>query len=743
MSSRVGGVRSLRRLGLVVALLSLLLAVGSGAAVAAEIPLADLGSSDETDQPSVDPKLEDADGETTVIVEFESIGSDSSGDATQPACESTQRGFERYADETDGVTVEQAFWIADAAVVTVDADRIAFAELADREGVAAIRAEEMVASEASGAQSSTIDLPETATETYAPGLEQLRVPEVWETYQTRGDGASVAVLDSGVEGDHPDLEVAKWNDFGDSPADDPVAYDDHGTHVSGVVAGGNESGTHIGVTPDADLYHGAVMTDCEDDNCVGYDRHIIAGIEWAVEEDANVIVMSLGQDGYGPTLIDAIESANDAGTLVVGSIGNGGEGASTSPGNIYDATSVGAVDESGSVTGFSGSQEIDTRNAWGDDAPAHWPSSYGVPTVTAPGVDVKSTVPGGNYEEKTGTSMAAPHVAGAAALVQSATAADLEPATIEAALVETAADSDGQNEHTIDAAAAVEEAGSYATLEGTVTDAATGEPVADASVTATNDETERKATTDEDGTFEFDAVYGDRSYDVTTERDGYERDDETVFVSEDEVADLDVELEGDAAIEMSLTDEQFGDDVEGATVRAVGPDGEYSTSDAADGTYRLESVPGTGEYDLRVNATGYVDRERTVTIGGGDRLSESVALAGDSTLEIAAETETGTPIENATVAIERDAGLTFEPDERTNESGTLEVPVAGTGERYTVVVSAAEFETATGESTAIAAGASEEMTVILPERGLSTPSLGVLAAAFAVVVVGAARFVQS
>jgi serine protease AprX len=214
----------------------------------------------------------------------------------------TQQAFDTYANATDGVRVEESFWITNAAVAQVETDRAALDELVDVDGVEAIRADGAVAPdgpETTGSDteaSSTPNAAATEASAHTDSLGQIRAGTAWETYRTRGEESSIAVLDSGVDGAHPDLDVEKWNDFGDEPAPEPVAYDDHGTHVSGTAAGGADGGTHIGVAPDADLYHGAVMTDCDDDGCVGYDRTIIAGIEWAVEEDADVELTGIDGD---------------------------------------------------------------------------------------------------------------------------------------------------------------------------------------------------------------------------------------------------------------------------------------------------------------------------------------------------------------------------------------------------------------------------------------------------------------
>jgi subtilisin family serine protease len=289
----------------------------------------------------------------------------------------------------------------------------------------------------------TADSPET---TY--GLAQIRATAAWEAYDTRGANTSVAVLDTGVDPDHPDINLTAWAEFdgdGNKLDTEPQDYSSsgHGTHASGTVAGGNASGQQIGVAPETALYHGAVLTNCEGP-CTGTLSQIIAGMEWGVENDVDVLSMSLGANGYYNDFIDPVQNAQSAGTAVVAAIGNKGEGNSSSPANVYDAIAVGASDRNEDIVSFSSGEQIDTQSAWGATEPGTlgWPDSYIVPSVAAPGQFVTSAEPGGTYGEKSGTSMATPHVAGAVALVQSATEDRVSPGELETALEAGAAKPD-------------------------------------------------------------------------------------------------------------------------------------------------------------------------------------------------------------------------------------------------------------------------------------------------------------
>ncbi|SFC53751.1 Subtilase family protein [Halobiforma haloterrestris] len=443
-----------RRPTTIVLLLVFLLAAAVGPGAAVDAGSGSPVASAEDPVAPIDPALEDADGTVRVVVAFEPfdpVGTDGDVVAARKAhATATQASLERYAAATDGVDLEHGFWIANVAVATVDTDRTSLEDVAALENVTAVRTDDAVATAVRPNADSSDGGAETVTtdgDAYADGLDDMRVPRLWDEFDTRGEGATVAVLDSGVDADHPDLEIDGWKDFAEDPSAEPVDYDGHGTHVTGIVGAGNGSGTNLGVAPDVELLHGAVITDCEE-RCVGKESTVLAGIEWAIEEDADVVTMSFGWSEYRPSVIRAVENANDAGTVVVAGAGNGGDGTSISPANVYDSIAVGASATPDRVAGFSAGEEIDTDDAWGYHAPPRWPDSYVVPDVVAPGVGIESTAPGGEYDSRSGTSKAAPHVAGTVALIQSATDDHLAPAELEAVLEGTARKPDDEPDET-------------------------------------------------------------------------------------------------------------------------------------------------------------------------------------------------------------------------------------------------------------------------------------------------------
>ncbi|WP_165984925.1 S8 family peptidase [Streptomyces sp. YIM 98790] len=245
-------------------------------------------------------------------------------------------------------------------------------------------------------------------------VPQIGAPEAWEAGYD-GTGATVAVLDSGVDQTHPDLqgrEAAQRNFTGDG---EPVDRYGHGTHVASIAVGGGEQsgGTYTGTAPGARYLDGKVL----DDNGFGQASWIIAGMEWAVGQGADVVNLSIGGPDTPET--DPVEAAlaalsEESGTLFVVAAGNSGPGAGTveSPGSSPEALTVGAVDDADRIAAFS---------SRGPTA-AHAVK----PDLTAPGVDIAAAAAEegvigepvtDGYVSLSGTSMATPHVAGAAAIL--------------------------------------------------------------------------------------------------------------------------------------------------------------------------------------------------------------------------------------------------------------------------------------------------------------------------------------
>ncbi|MCS1352536.1 S8 family serine peptidase [Mechercharimyces sp. CAU 1602] len=244
------------------------------------------------------------------------------------------------------------------------------------------------------------------------GPQNMQLPAAWEI--TRGNsGVIVAVIDSGVEANHPDLQgqVIQGYDYIDN---DPDASDvhGHGTHVAGTVAASTNNRIGVaGVAPNVKIMPVRVLND----EGYGTNEQVANGILYAVNNGADVINMSLGDPEPSQLIEDAVNYAWSKGVVIVASAGNKSTNKPNYPGTYDRSIAVAALDENDRIANFS------NYGDWVD--------------VAAPGVDILSTTIGGGYGEKSGTSMAAPHVAGVAALLASQGMSHTE---IRAALESTA-----------------------------------------------------------------------------------------------------------------------------------------------------------------------------------------------------------------------------------------------------------------------------------------------------------------
>ncbi|MFF0749464.1 S8 family serine peptidase [Streptomyces sp. NPDC004267] len=293
------------------------------------------------------------------------------------------------------------------------------------------------------------DITAPAARTTAPGLKklwldrkvealldrstaQVRAPEAWAAGYD-GTGTKVAVLDTGADADHPDLKgrIVESKNFTDSDTTDD--RQGHGTHTISTVGGTGAAsgGKKRGVAPGAALLAGKVLNDSGS----GATSWIIAGMEWAVAQGADVVSMSLGNpsetDCTDPMSVAAEQLAHTKGTLFVIAAGNSGPGDNTvsSPGCAPSVLTVGATDRDDSTAPFS------------SRGPAANEAHTLKPEIAAPGVGISAAAAGGRgvyaYRTMSGTSMATPHVAGAAAIVKQRHP-DWTAQQIKAALVSSA-----------------------------------------------------------------------------------------------------------------------------------------------------------------------------------------------------------------------------------------------------------------------------------------------------------------
>ncbi len=280
-------------------------------------------------------------------------------------------------------------------------------------------------------------------DTLAWGVQRSQASAVWKNYGLTGRGVRVAIFDTGIQPNHPDLIDNLWVNRGEIPRngidddengyiDDEhgydfvsnrIQYDDrgHGTHVAGTVAGTGAAGMKSGVAPDVELMSVKVIND-EGSGIVGNSWR---GVEYALLMKAHIANLSIGwtyREGLDRGGWRAVvENAKDLGLLFCVACGNeGGDEESCDdlrcPGDVPDAFSIGAHVYAGYYAGFSGVGPV----CWDDVDPYYdypFPPGLTKPDILGPGDDIPSCALTGDYVLKSGTSMATPHVAGVCALL--------------------------------------------------------------------------------------------------------------------------------------------------------------------------------------------------------------------------------------------------------------------------------------------------------------------------------------
>jgi len=289
-------------------------------------------------------------------------------------------------------------------------DRSAAAKLAASPGVVRVDDDVVVEALIRGGISAK-PAPSQPAEVLPWGIDRIDAELVWPSGNT-ANLIRVGIIDTGISNTHPDLldnikggvntinSRKSWNDD-----------NGHGSHVAGIVAGLDNTIGVIGVGPAADLYAIKVL----DRNGSGYLSDVIEGIQWAIANNMQVVNMSLGTTSNITSFHDAVTVAKNAGIVVVAAAGNSGSSADGSSTVIYPA----AYPETIAV---SATDSTDTIASWSSRGPEV--------DLAAPGVDIYSTYKGTGYATLSGTSMAAPHVTGSAALVLNTptdTAVDPDP----------------------------------------------------------------------------------------------------------------------------------------------------------------------------------------------------------------------------------------------------------------------------------------------------------------------------
>ena len=435
---------------------------------------------------------------------------------------------------------------------------------------------------------------------YAEGLPQVKATDVWQAFGLTGAGVVVGHIDTGVDGNHPDLagKIVAYGDYVDEANSTPTDTGGHGTHTAGTICGGNTSGVAIGVAPNAKL----VVA-----RAIGYGGStgaLLSSMDWMCDPDHNPdtddaprVVSCSWHSGYGDQtpFYEALDAWVNLGIFPNFSAGNSGPNASTitHPKEHPYIFCSAAVDFNDKVTSFSSRGPAEYKGQQMDK-----------PEIAAPGNNVYSARNGGGYKRNSGTSMACPHTAGVIALMLEANPG-LSIADIRRVL-SLSSDDKGDSGYDwtyghgrINAMKAIEMVASGAQVLGNLVDKTTGGPLA-----GTVEVVERDYTINVGPEGKFKAFLPAGTYTLIGRSFAYRDKTATVTVEEGDEVSLLLDLEKAPTITLKGKVIAAGSGAPlAAKVEVLNTPVAPFETDAATGAYEV-SLP-SGTYSFKAFAFGY------------------------------------------------------------------------------------------------------------------------------------------
>jgi subtilisin family serine protease len=548
---------------------------------------------------------------------------------------------------TTGKVQFKSYWIANVLVVT--GDKKVLDSVASRSEVKNVKAVKNIPliEPTERVEAATVNAIEW-------GVANINAPQVWNDFGTRGEGITIANIDTGVDFDHPAVVGKYRGNLGGtfdhnynwwdpssvcgSPSLVPCDNNNHGTHTMGTMVGDDGANNQIGVAPGAKWFaaKGCEVNTCTETALLSAGQFVLAPTDLAganprPDLNADIVNNSWGDDLHDDWYMQTVDSWIEAGIMPIFSSGNSGPGCNTagSPGDYPQAYSTGGYDINNNIYVNSS-----RGNGTGDSVK---------PNISGPAVNVRSSINGGGYAGFTGTSMAAPHLSATVALMWSAapglkgninatreildnTARDVDSLGCGG----TVDDNNNFGEGRLDAYQAVLQSprGPNGRVTGTVTDAATGAPLAGATVSGGDIED----ITGADGVYQLTLPVGDHT--VTASKFGYATETATVTVTEGSVITQNFALDAQASVTVSgrvLDGSGHGWGLYAKLEVAGSPGGPIFTNPAT-GAFSF-TVPAGATYSVTATPLypGYLAETVEVVVGDG-------AVTQDITLEVNAVT---------------------------------------------------------------------------------------------------------